>query len=130
MSTLDTIECGHEPKMARGMCKRCYSTWHMRNWRAANRDRVNETARRWRRNHPDRQSKYDRKSKLLRKYGTSIEEYNEILSQQEGKCAMAGCVREATVVDHDHKSGMFRGLLCTQHNTGLGFFQVDIYKLL
>lgn len=49
-------------------------------------------------------------------------------SQQKGKCAI--CCKEkgihGLVVDHDHKSGKVRGLLCNSCNKALGFFQDDI----
>lgn len=54
-----------------------------------------------------------------------------MLQEQEGKCAI--CKRapddharnKALAVDHDHKTGQVRKLLCGQCNVGLGMFQHD-----
>src|SRR6185312_2407927 len=37
-----------------------------------------------------------------------------------GVCEMPGCSRAATCLDHDHKTGAFRGWLCRSHNLALG----------
>jgi hypothetical protein len=56
----------------------------------------------------------DRNAYLLRTYGITEEQYAEMHWSQGGKCAI--CKRKAAlgtlVVDHDHKSGRVRGLLC------------------
>jgi hypothetical protein len=47
-----------------------------------------------------------------------------MMTAQGGKCA--GCTRAvALVVDHDHKNGVVRGLLCNQCNTALGLVRDD-----
>lgn len=57
---------------------------------------------------------------LKRTYGISLDEYNELLQKQEEKCAV--CKRHkdefshGLAVDHDHKTGEIRGLLCTHCN--------------
>lgn len=61
-----------------------------------------------------------------KKYGLSPEQYMEILEAQQGKCAI--CREEPTTkrglaVDHNHKTGQVRGLLCTGCNTALGSFK-------
>lgn len=58
-------------------------------------------------------------------FNITIEQYNEMLSRQQGKCA--GCLNEFEVlcVDHDHKTGKIRGLLCGSCNRALGGLKDD-----
>jgi hypothetical protein len=45
-----------------------------------------------------------------------------MLEAQGGGCALCGGADEyrALAVDHDHRTGVVRGLLCTQCNLGVG----------
>jgi len=43
-----------------------------------------------------------------------------MLEQQGGACAISGCDRDATEVDHDHATYEVRGMLCIQCNLSLG----------
>lgn len=45
----------------------------------------------------------------------------EMHSNQEHKCLICGNI-EYLVIDHSHKHGTVRGLLCQNCNKGLGFF--------
>jgi len=72
-----------------------------------------------------------------RKFGITIEERDEMLKEQGGKCAIcqndtefspvgSGRTNNVTyyaVVDHCHSSGKIRGILCGGCNTGLGSFK-------
>lgn len=52
---------------------------------------------------------------LQKTYGISTEEYDRILEAQDGKCAICGrkpTGKKRLAVDHDHKTGAVRGLLC------------------
>lgn len=61
-----------------------------------------------------------RASHLERTYGISEAEYSQLLQYQGGACAICNGVRPYSLqVDHDHKTGLVRGLLCKQHNKRL-----------
>ena len=64
---------------------------------------------------------------LKRFYGISLVEYESMIEQQGGNCAICGEVleydkkiRSKINVDHDHATGKVRGILCHYCNTALG----------
>lgn len=62
----------------------------------------------------------------MRKYGLTLEDYDSLLEAQSRVCKICG--KEHTkgkplVVDHCHKTGLVRGLLCGPCNSGLGFMR-------
>lgn len=72
---------------------------------------------------------------LLRNFGITLEQYDEILKSQNGTCAICkgpesiidkrtGEVMRLSV-DHDHKTGRVRGLLCRLCNSAIGKFNDD-----
>jgi hypothetical protein len=75
------------------------------------------------------------KSYLKRVYKITFEEYNMLLDKQKGVCAncnmpetqcnkKTGKVNKLSV-DHCHKTGKVRFLLCHKCNSGLGYFNED-----
>tara|TARA_R110002167_G_scaffold543_8_gene2459 strand:- start:2199 stop:2624 length:426 start_codon:yes stop_codon:yes gene_type:complete len=69
---------------------------------------------------------------LLVKYGITVEDYNYKLEQQRGGCAI--CFQSNTsgrrlAVDHNHDTGVVRGLLCGRCNIGLGQFGDNVDNL-
>lgn len=66
----------------------------------------------------------NRKKMLKSNYGLSLEDYEELLKNQKFKCAICSTkenkVSENMFVDHCHKTGVVRGLLCYHCNTLLG----------
>lgn len=61
----------------------------------------------------------------MRKYGIDAAAYDEMLRGQNGVCAI--CLTATPggrffCVDHCHRTGRVRGLLCTHCNHGLGKF--------
>ena len=62
------------------------------------------------------------------KYGITREDYDLLLASQGGACAICRDRPKANkrlYVDHDHDTGVVRGLLCHPCNTGLGMFKDD-----
>lgn len=79
----------------------------------------------------------------LRKYGLTPAAFDSMLAGQGGACAICseditGTVyvaardihRTVAHIDHCHKTGRVRGLLCTNCNTGIGKFKDDPTRLL
>jgi len=72
---------------------------------------------------------YRMRSALKTMYGITIEQYNEMLDRQGGVCAICGEEETRTnkgtiralCVDHNHDTGMVRGLLCANCNNGIGY---------
>jgi len=62
------------------------------------------------------------KDHIRRKYGLDEEQYKNLVTEQGGKCAMCG-INDFKYVDHDHTTGLVRGLLCPTCNTGLGYLE-------
>lgn len=68
---------------------------------------------------------------LKRYYGITQAEYDALLKKQNGTCAVCDSTgdnsvkggQQALSVDHDHKTGEIRGLLCRKHNFAIG--QID-----
>ncbi len=79
-----------------------------------------------------------RKRVLKTRYGMTVEEYDLMVSSQQGLCAICGnpettkhekgSVKRLSV-DHDHKTGKRRDLLCHNCNCGLGRFLDDPIRL-
>lgn len=72
-------------------------------------------------------------SDLKKNYGLTVEQFETFYSNQKGCCACCGKheseFKRRLHVDHDHKSGQVRALLCTRCNPGLGYFEDSIEKL-
>lgn len=76
----------------------------------------------------------------LQRYGLTDSSYQVMYDSQKGLCAICNkpeCARQnksislrSLCVDHDHKTGKVRQLLCSQCNHGLGNFKEDIAVLL
>ena len=52
--------------------------------------------------------------------------YIEDLDKQNGNCLICGKKMNKPQVDHDHKTGKYRGILCVPCNNGLGVY--ELYK--
>ena len=74
-----------------------------------------------------------RERMLKREYNLSINDYEKLLSDQNGNCKICGLPETSMnkygvknlAVDHCHTTGRVRGLLCSRCNRGLGYFKDD-----
>ncbi|TXS35186.1 endonuclease VII domain-containing protein [Streptomyces sp. t39] len=58
---------------------------------------------------------------LERNYGMTMEQYQAKVAEQDGKCAICGITPDHRLhVDHDHRTGAVRDLLCRPCNYALG----------
>ena len=68
----------------------------------------------------------------IRMYGIDVPDYERLLEEQGGGCAICGKKpeeRRALDIDHDHRTGKVRGLLCSNHNRGIGLIGDDLMSL-
>lgn len=119
---MECPQCGVEFeifKVNQRFCKRDCAKKH---WYRTN--NVNgEYRKQYRNKHISKYKRWDRNSKLKSMYGLSEEDYTNIFDSQNGKCAICKKTSERFLqVDHDHETGIVRGLLCQKCNTGLGMF--------
>lgn len=91
-------------------------------WRAyyqRNKQKITEVKKR------NRGQYHTRKYALKHKYGITVEQYDAMLARQKGKCGLCGKKPKPDkrlAVDHCHRTGKVRGLLCHCCNNGLGCF--------
>lgn len=123
-------------------CKACDSLRHRQNYekdpnyfkrrsasfRKLNPEACRLSAARWREKNPV-SPEVMRAKQLKRRYGMTLETFASLAKQQNGVCAICGNGPNKLYVDHDHKTGKVRGLLCRNCNTGLGCF-FDVSDLL
>lgn len=73
---------------------------------------------------------------LKKNYGITIEDFSAMLDAQGGGCAICGSKQDPAepktrmVVDHCHRTGKVRGILCDLCNTAIGKFKDDTSLLM
>ncbi|QIG70622.1 putative recombination endonuclease VII protein [Rhizobium phage RHph_I1_18] len=73
--------------------------------------------------------KYLHDQTLRKKYGIGLQQYQQMHANQDGVCWICQCEDSrgyALAVDHDHKTGQVRGLLCGECNKILGKYKDEI----
>lgn len=93
-------------------------------WRLNNIEKSRQNSKDYQKNNPEKLLQFQ-----LKKYGITVEDYNNLEKQQEYVCAICKnkCIyKDRLSVDHNHKTGKVRGLLCGNCNTGLGKFKENV----
>lgn len=144
----------------RGRCKVCFRNYYktpeaLRKIRAQNRKwysspenkrRAVKQCQEWRKKNPERHQdtylSYWRMPETIRRvvnyrflkaYRITLDQYEELLLRQDGKCAICGTDKptkngktKRLAVDHCHTTGRIRGLLCNRCNLAIGLLKDDL----
>jgi hypothetical protein len=132
----------NRPAQARGLCKSCYDAWLKQN-NPGYAQRQRENCLNWSRNHAElnrarskswrvKQDPSYGRIRSLRRFGMTLDDYAQRLTDQGGVCAI--CKQppkpgKNLAVDHCHKTGEIRGLLCFRCNFGLSYFSESATRL-
>lgn len=116
------------------LCKKCHKQKSIK-WALENKDKNKQYRakwmRDWRKANPIKNRQIDRQ-KELKRLGISIEIFNKILKEQEGKCAICRLDFEKenkkACIDHSHITGEIRGILCKICNLQLGHIEIQRIK--
>jgi hypothetical protein len=115
-----------------------------RAWVLANRAKVTESSRKWRKKNAaklkareslrKRDADKIKRYTLKRTYGVTLEWFQATLAAQDKRCAICnrefGDSREESPrVDHNHSTGAVRGVLCNKCNRAIGFFDENLNAL-
>jgi hypothetical protein len=147
---METRQCkmcgGHKPAdefydSNKSSCKKCLSD-KRRTWATNNRKKAAEYSRNWRARNPDKaravgRANYHRHRDTQRNYmmkrrgiDATVDDVQRMIAEQGNNCAICGDTLHASPhTDHDHATGMLRGILCHFCNHGLGNFRDNIDSL-
>lgn len=89
------------------------------NYYTNNKKRIQDKMRKYYKDHTNE----NKANKFKHSYNITIEEYNKMYKQQQGKCAICYNHLNVLCVDHDHNTNRVRGLLCGPCNTALGMLK-------
>lgn len=110
--TLAHYHINHDASIAR---KRKYAETH--------RVAIRMKAKQWALDHPEKIKEWAWREGIKRRHGVTLEQFNSLLSSQNGTCAICGKSPQEgkrLCIDHDHKTGIVRGLLCRNCNAAIG----------
>lgn len=124
-------------------CRVCSSKKHAIYYRM-NKSKIQDSHRRWRLNNPEthraRGRRWTRKNPEKAKamyvrsdHGISMDEFQKMHDSQKGLCKVCSKPERAIYrgktrslcIDHNHKTGKIRGLLCHRCNVALGLLEDD-----
>lgn len=96
----------------------------------ANKAVINKRSREWYKNNREKIAKQMRNYHLQRSYGISEETFEQMCATQNNMCLICSqifsCERKFIHIDHCHKTGRIRGILCNHCNNLLGHAKENI----
>ena len=99
----------------------------VKEWVQKNREKVNASNRKRYNSLSSEEKRKRKRRQQISLYGLTVEQYDAMLMEQNYVCAICNkseksSTRGVLFIDHDHKTGKVRGLLCDTCNRGLGYF--------
>ena len=89
-------------------------------WAKRNPNATREIQKRYRLKNPFNAARH-----RLTRYGVTPQQFDQMLAEQNGRCGICGVAESGARdwhLDHDHGTGLPRGILCVRCNGGLGQF--------
>jgi hypothetical protein len=130
-----------------GLNSLCVDCHHLvcKKWRDNNKEKRKQAWKKYSETHKEqiklKNLRYKKRQKdldLQSTFGITLDQYNQMLKDQNGVCVICknpenevekGKQQRTLSVDHNHKTGKVRGLLCGKCNKGIGLFKDNIYLL-
>jgi hypothetical protein len=108
-------------------CKQCTKKVNAK-WVIKNKERRASKTLAWRLKNAEQIFGYN----IRRNYGVTLDQYKQRLEEQGFACAICKTTNNGSRkfgIDHNHKTGKIRGLLCHKCNAGLGNFDDNLDRL-
>lgn len=113
-------------------CKACDKKTATEWWKN-NPERKKISRKKWADKNPEKVRKSIRKIYLRKKFGITTEQYEEMVVKQNFTCLICkkhqSELEKSLSIDHCHKTGIIRGLLCNACNRGIGNLGDDLETL-
>ena len=141
-------ECYIGYSLNKSLEKKQETLQRIKDWKRENRDKINANVRedykknpekhkKWKDNYLANNYEHDTDRRAAARHKLTIEQYHGMIKDQQNKCAICNEYETRVIngkfcrlcVDHDHKTGKIRGLLCHDCNTSLGKFEDNIQRL-
>ena len=115
-------------------CKKCNNI-RCENYKVKNLEKTKKRAENYRKENKEKIAAYyktpQRKNvEFKNRYGITLDQRNKMASAQNGMCKICLTEPSRLVVDHCHKTGKIRGLLCDNCNKSLGLMKDNVTIIL
>jgi hypothetical protein len=105
-----------------------------RAFREKNKERLKARAEELRKLNPEKFKETQFAGHIKRRYGLTVDRYKQIMFEQNGGCAICkrpfSGMKQRPHIDHSHKTGTVRGILCNPCNSGIGYFHENIERMI